>query len=92
MFSFHSSACPFWTHGSQPIVCACPRPWRVRKGRDEPDSYPWRVERRDSADSYELFMRASTFDRAIRLADALSTLELRSFRVSRPSIHGNGEQ
>lgn len=70
----HEPGCVYWWIGFARAGCSCPRPWRVRKTRQLPDLYPWRVERL-TADGYTLFMRATTFDRAMRLASVLSRIE-----------------
>ncbi len=93
MLALHQAGCPYWTHGHRVAGCTCPRPWRVRKGRDGDTRFAWVVERRYRDDSYELFLRASTFGRAIRLAHAMAVAEARMLRLRRrPVTYRNGDQ
>lgn len=72
----HRVGCPVWGDWGDETVtgrCTCPRDWLIRKSRDG-DRYPWRVHRRTSDDTYELFIRTSDFHQARTLVVSMVTL------------------
>jgi hypothetical protein len=66
----HYATCPTWVSG-QFVDCTCflVAPWRIVKEPGE--QYPWRIWRRTAGDSYEPFMRASTWHGAFQLVEQM---------------------
>ncbi len=74
----HTPTCPRWLDPAN--ACGCVPEWRIRKAEHPTDTeYPWLVHRWiESNGRYELFVRATTWDKAMGLVTALITFD-RSF-------------
>jgi hypothetical protein len=72
----HLAACPTWLRGwgePQPR-CQCPPPWRIRKNQTAGVRYPWRIQRRLQDGTYELFMSAISYDKAVAMVSSITQL------------------
>lgn len=77
----HYATCLLWADAEYGF-CTCPRPWRIRK--DPADArHPWRIERRTDDVDYELFLRASSYAKAVDLVACLISLRRRLCRLDR---------
>ncbi len=75
----HFASCPQWSDTAS--RCTCPRPWRIERycppGHRLEPPHPWTVLHRDNdSNTYEVFMRAATWQKAMSLVAAMLAFDV----------------